>query len=817
MPAVIKTYTEAECHTGIKLAIEYAVNRFYALHREAFVFQTLDIMAHIIMLPNTEADWLAKSIHNLFFALRKGILPSTPDVAGIHNANKLEEREALIVSTAEEKPQTFLSLLRRGESQHKDNVTIDLPEEYETSRLAIDDFVRLFLTVIAHDPSIVRAEQFLRLLRFIAPYLYHASASARVVLQEGIDALGIVLLRATSKPKGDTPSTQLPNEPPTTGSAETLLVNQLLEKSRSPSDIMAMRLDYLSLIAAFTRVGGELPQPAIFRAMGLIGIMLKDAPVDVNNAISTFLADFTRASLIRDAAPNPKAVVALLQDLAPLINAHSNTVDFTGVFESITVLAANSLYANDISFSRVVVTQICSAGLGACESAASENLILSLPSRPSFVALLAQAILLRGADVFPELEKRNASYGFLVGVVLPLAMSLRTGPDLVSDSLRAEPWHRDALASAWVRLLSYSMSVCQKNTARTLERSKSHDKGRPSISKRSELPTFVIALQILKTIAIRAEADLSSRLPGAWARIASFLKTILAEGSANFSSRAQDISPIPSPTPSPRTSGQFDHFPSSLSISTDLRTSPMHNQTFSSPRIVDYSLWSMFELLCVHRSPLFLQMRLFMVERLVELDQELQYHNTHSPMTLRSRPVSSSIFSKPRRRVSGLPSPNSSPRLGPSPSFPHDASFPSLDGRQAGYNNMASPQNTHGPRIVHLGPISATSLFGRGLSPGLGKGTGNATTTTKIKSLTLVRATYRRIRTVQTCMGYKTLLPMPHSHEMDADEVFTTTWTRRQALDDIIQETKDLMDEFEESDRSLEDEGVMVDSYQPVP
>ncbi|KAF9467893.1 hypothetical protein BDZ94DRAFT_914598 [Collybia nuda] len=800
MPAVIKIYTEAEYHVGIKLAIEYAVNRFYALHHEAFVFQTLDIMAHIAILPNAEADWLGKGIYNLFFALRRGVLPTSPDAAGIHDSNKVEEREALIVSTVEEKPQAFLSLLRRGEPQTKGRITIDLPDEYESNRLAIDDLVRLFLTVIAHDPSIVRAEQFLRLLRLLAPYLYQASASARTVLQEGIDALGVILMRASSKPKsGDSVPIHSSNEGLSPGSPDVLLENQLLEKSRSPSDIMAMRLDYLSLIVAFTRVGGELPHPAVLRVMGLITIMLKDAPADINNMISAFFTDFIRNSLIREGPQSVKIAVATLQELAPLISAYTYAIDFTEVFEAVTTLAANPLYANNLPFSRVVVTQICVLGLGAYEVAASENLILSVPSRTSFVALLAQAVLLRGVDIIPELEKRT-SYRFLVGIILPLTMSLKTESDLISANARSEPWHRDALASTWVRLLSHSMSVCQKIIGKTSERSKGYDKGRSSTSKQAELPAFIVALQIIKTIVIRAQADLSSRIPGIWARIAAFLKTILTEGSANFASRAQDISPISTPTGSPRASGQFDHqFPSSLTISTNVPNPSLGGQAFSSPRIVDYALWSLLELLCVHRNPLFLQLRLFTVEKLVELDNELQHHhNPHSPVTPRSRPVSSA-FSKPRRRASGLPSPNSSPRLGPSQSFPHDASLLSIDGRQAGYNNAASPQNTHGPRIVHLGPISATSMFGRGLSLGRGRGTDNPTTTTKIKSLTLVRATYKRIRTVQTCMGYETLLPMPNNHEMDADE-----------------ETKDLMEEFEESDRSLEDEGVMVESFQSM-
>jgi hypothetical protein len=175
-----------------------------------------------------------------------------------------------------------------------------------------------------------------------------------------------------------------------------------------------------------------------------------------------------------------------------------------------------------------------------------------------------------------------------------------------------------------------------------------------------------------------------------------------------------------------------------------------------------------------------------------------------------SRPVS--VFSKSRRRMSGLPSPHSSPGLSPQ-SFPYDSSFP-FDGRQPGYNSISPSKTSHSLKIVHLGPISPMSAFGRAL-PGGGntKGMDAVATVTKIKSSTLVRATYRRIRTVQRYMGYEPLLPVPHSHGMDADEAFPTAWTRKQALDMILRETRELMEEFEESNRSLHDSAVPVDPF----
>ena len=786
MPAVIKVYVESEGHIGIRLAIEYAVNRFFALHADTFLFQSLDAVAHITTLPDIDGDLLAKNIYILFSALRRGVLPSTPDPAGIHNANKHQEQEALLASTAEEKPQTFLASLRRPQGQNR--IMFDLPEEYESNRLGIDNLVRLFLTVIAHDPSTLRAEQFLRLFRYMAQYLYHASSSARIILQEGIDALGVVLCRAAFKVKpADGQSTTPAN---THGGFLPMVImsdDQLHEKPGSPSDILSMRLDYLSLIAAFTRAGGKLSQIPTLRALDLIRLL--DSPSSyVNDTISRFFTEFTHHSLLRENPPSVKTVVAFLEDLAPVMRGHMMAVDFSGVFKTITILASNPMYANETSFSQVVVTRICTAGLVACELAASENLLLSFPCRSSLVTLLGQSVLLRGFNVISEIEKRIPSYGFLTGVIFPLVMSLKTGERL-SEGTQTETFHRGALTNAWIRLLSYSMSACEDVVRRPLEPLKSQDNARSNDSRHIQ---FLMALQILKVIVVRAEPELTSHLPGLWARLASSLTIILRDGDATFSACAQDISPLPSPTASSGTGN-----PVRVSTSKSALASPLSDRSLSNPRAIDYALWSFLELLCLYRNPLMLQMRILVFEKLVELDQILRHQQGMDNPG--SRPVS--VFSKFRRRASVISSPSSSypsPRLSPSQSFPYDTSF-SFRERQTedGTASSALSNSSHHLNIVHLGPISPMAALGRRGATGI-----NNLLTTKIKSLVLVQATYRRIRAVQRYIGYEPLLPMPpHSHRMDADDGFPKTWTRKQALDAILRETRELSEEFEEFNR----------------
>ncbi|KAJ7060983.1 hypothetical protein C8F01DRAFT_1058277 [Mycena amicta] len=813
MPVLIKVYTESEQHAGIRLAIEYAFNRFYALHREAFVFQTIDSMAAVMALPEIDGDWVAKNVYTIFATLTRPIPSTTPDHAAINGINKLQEREALLFSTADEKPQTFLASLQKTGAQEKAKVLVDIPEEYEAKRLGLDNLVRLFLTVIAHDPTVLRAQQFLRFLRYLCPHLYNASSSTRSILTEGIDALGVIIMRPFAKSKGHDTGARIPEEP----SVEALISGfpeaGQPNKAKMSSDILTMRMDYLSLVVKFTESGGLLSPPASHRALELIKHMLREHDNDIRDPISSFLANYTRTSLIRDSANTRtvKAVVAFLADLASVMSAFALTLDFSGVFETLAELCREPTYANESGFSNVVVNQICTPALMACEQAAAERLLLSLPSRYPLILLVGQAITLYGADVIGEVVRRRPSYEFFAGFVLPLCLVLKTGEQDSSSNLRTERWHRDAHRNTWVRLLSYTMAACQQSTdANPRERSKSPDRRRSSTAaNRSPITIFVAGLQVIKVILIRGQDDLTACLPGIWSRVALFLKSVLSDGSARFALRqAREYSPNASPIGSPRTSSQFEH---GQPIHSQLSPNLGYGRLLASPRIVDYALWSFLELLVAFRNPLLLQMRLFIQEKVVALHQELRQF---SGAASSSRRVSTA-FSKPRRR-SMLPSPEASPGLSPTHSFvniPHPTML-SLEtnlGRQPGFHQPSSPHDVRGAgRIIHLGPVAPSEH----LAPFAGGArTRFMAKSAKVRSLVLVQATYRRVRLVQTAMGYDSEL-LPGSQMPGEDAM--PTWTQAQAIECVVQETREIMEEFEEAFWSAADDIVVVDPEQSM-
>ncbi|KAG8919092.1 hypothetical protein FRC00_011752, partial [Tulasnella sp. 408] len=224
MPVLIKVYVESEGEPAIRRAIEYSMRRFYSLHKEICAFQTLEAASHILHqsdMEEADQEWFAENVFELVSCLNRTTMATDQDLAGIHGMNQLQEQEALI-TMVNEKPELLLPNLTRTTTQtsviHPDLANLAPMEAFEEgTRFALDDFVRLFLTIIPHNPLIVRAEYFLRLLRLLTPSFYNASSSARNVLREGIQAFGpAVFVRLQSRPKPEKEKETLKEKNPET-------------------------------------------------------------------------------------------------------------------------------------------------------------------------------------------------------------------------------------------------------------------------------------------------------------------------------------------------------------------------------------------------------------------------------------------------------------------------------------------------------------------------------------------------------------------------------------------------------------------------
>jgi len=547
--------------------------------------------------------------------------------------------------------------------------------------------------------------------------------------------------------------------------------------------------------------------------------MLKESN-NFNDCISLFLSDFTEASLLRETPPDIKRDVAYLRDLAQFIRVHGTSLNLARIFAVLAKLSALPAYSANSAYTQVLSSQICSAGLAACSLANKDKMIMSLPHRSTLIELLSRAIDICGSDIVTELEKQTPTHDYLAGIILPLVMTLKTEPRAPATN---QSGSRQSVLL--IRLLQYTMSACQHNQqllnvyAESVDR-KSVDRWRSTESTKTNLsvqvPIFVIALQVIKAILVRAAHDFGTHLPGVWNRMAIFFRSMLEDGNAEFALRPPEqslpSSRMVSPITTPRAGLWLDP-----SARTDYRSFSNRRDEYLSPRIVDYAMWSLFELLCSYRFPLLLQIRHFIIEKALDLDQALR-HRWHSfspspaPGSPRSRPASASVFSKPYRRTSATPSPIS-PRLAQGrDSFQTPAYLTVSDSRQfdSQYQGTSptSQEAELDPRIVHLGPSLPRPI----MSPGGVGGMSIVAGAAKIESPSLIRATYRRIRVVQTYMGYRNILPLPHG-DMDnnSNGVVLSSWTKYEALEAIKNETDELIEEFDKLLQDRPHDSVIVE------
>ncbi|KAI6168435.1 hypothetical protein EDD17DRAFT_1869180 [Pisolithus thermaeus] len=815
MLAVVKLYAEEEGNEGIRKTVEYAVNRFYALHQETFLFQTLDVVAHAIAAKECDGFWTMAQVHRLLSSLRYDTSASS-DYSGIRDSTKLQEKEALMVDTVEQKPQMFVDSMRRGSANER-KLIAGLLEEYPSVPLPPENIIRLLLTVIAHDPSAQRAQRFLRLLRLSVQTMYNASKPARNVLHDGIDAVGTIVTRIHPKSRNPESAPSWNDHSCDDIPSETPFIDLLQAETKSSGDIISMQLDFLHLVREYMQCGGHVFASTSQKFFEVAGLLLHEA---CGQEVVDILCQYSKSFLSRTSQHTSKEVTIFLETISPIIRTHGSTLDFAGVYDAIISIPSDDRFANDARLSHTLVTQVCRAGLEALTVRCTEGLSFHCTTSP-VTHLMARAVYMRGVDIVAEIVSHPPTHQRTTCVLIPFILSLDSGGHSTGGS---KSHNRDTYHKVWLRLLSYALKACQ-NTLQTStdssspERRRSQDK-RDSGPAEETVMNVVAALQALKVICVKGAEEISL-LPGTWSRIAYVLKSLLTDGDASFALGGDSTSTAPpSPAQSPHHSvTSFDPFTSPdvlrPSVAFDFRHS---TNSPCLPRLVDYLLWSLLEFVCLYRSPLMLQFRVVIQEKVRRFDDDMRSHQRGFFPSVRERRVSS-IFSKPRKRASRVEAGSGSP-MSPSPRgftlvSPAETPLHTLDvhvnvDRKAGFER--SPSSPGGPSylppIVHLGP---TQLYESRQSTSMTGMVCMLLRNSTVKSPKLIHATYRRIRRLQASMGYDLLLPFPPG--MDADEGSNAIgiWTKTQALEGFVREMEELTEEFLHASReSVAEESMII-------
>ncbi|KAH7103728.1 hypothetical protein BKA62DRAFT_696288 [Auriculariales sp. MPI-PUGE-AT-0066] len=810
MGPLIKVYCEATEQRAIRRAIEYAMSRFYQIHEDVLIYQVLDMASNMAGHPTAKSilPWLASGVVALISSLKSPPHIADGDAAGIHGVAEKEEKENYLATLVEKQSETLVAVLNgRTPAAGQDASPHFIAENAPHKTFPLENLPRFLMTVIAYEATTLRAEQFLRLMRCMMPYLYHSTIGARSPLDQGINSLGLTLFFKSPgglQPGDLQPGVAIMNTDSNAGGVA-------LPNPKAPCDPSVMREEYLNLVTAFVKAGGIITNPPAHRSLALVKIMMKEGAEEAFRTAERFTVEFANAGYTGGVfTRRPDQALQQLSPYAPIFQQYCDKCDFSGVLAVLERLCVLTAFAQD-GFPSMVIRDFLRPAVNMSSKMAINGTLFRTNLRHTLVPLINTSLTLPGGDPIAAIEECTASPAFLAGVVLPLCLKLRTFGDIVDPTIRDAV--RSAYSRAWMRLLSYSLSACQVGGSSApvpngdATRSATQT---PAVG----LATLAIVLQIIKIIVIRGEGVLSSMYPDVWNIIGSFLVNVLAKGNALFGFSSESQEPV-----------------RALSSLTAANTSPAHASS-EAPRLVDYLMWSMMHFACAYRSPLMIQMRLRILESCSTLYEDLGGRSGSTAITGEGRRLSSTMFSKPRMRTStafvqGVASftPGHSPRpsLTNSPGTPTKRNpfsprspdyltlaappRPQMPERKSRYRYSSSPFSPGGmvdpfsdqlrtaapassvtkrATIRHLGlaPDGASKLMQPNASfmPGTAGAKADAITQLnnwaceqRVRTTTLARACVLHVRKVQMFMGYeRMLLPLP----LDIEEMLEEAgWT----------------------------------------
>ncbi|WVW80039.1 hypothetical protein I302_102012 [Kwoniella bestiolae CBS 10118] len=335
-----------------------------------------------------------------------------------------------------------------------------------------------------------------------------------------------------------------------------------------------------------------------------------------------------------------------LRDIAPLFRMFIAVVEFSGVLDSITDLIKRSSFDLDGEITSIIVEDYVEPAIRMLASAAEESMAFIVPLRSSAVKLLAAAVFLRG-DALGALERHPPSASLLASLVLPLCLLLEPPEEVDREAV---------YGSLWIRLLHYVLKARDRQKTKTVK---------TVTTNQVIAATVLLTVQIVKVIFIRASESISS-VKGLWTYVSSYLLRVIEDGNASFAESAI---------------------------------------VHTSPRMVDWIMWSLFEVVCLHKNPIMIDIRFKLQLVLNNIHKEAERSAPPSPSLgggggqFSNPPVTSQSMSGRARRISSARAPSGNFESGGRSRLP-SATYPDMSGFGLGLGQGLGQSRTPSTKLT---------------------------------------------------------------------------------------------------------------------
>ncbi|ORX99662.1 hypothetical protein K493DRAFT_335678 [Basidiobolus meristosporus CBS 931.73] len=620
VPALFQGYFEAYHSPAVQSSIEYAWARFYSLHEDSFILQALGCLVPIILKARTKAPkigaLMTKSLFKLFGVLEE---PPLSDLMGIGQSAMTPSGE-LISSNIPEVQMRSLHKVALSAGAGLRHAVLG-----KTYLFTYHDLFRLFMTVIAYDPSSIRSEQFLKVLSSLLPLFVEKSASLRNFAVEGISALIPVFLKFSrgtksshsEKPFGNmqSDSTGFFNDHLNDGPLASIFdVNQKRKKHWQHTNRIPVKLEFLKLIETYAELGLPISNTQRNELYLIARSILRDQSALRNPASTEWLGNFFCRTLlpVTDLNEAKESVCVFLRLIGIAFRAYHKCCDFSGLFRGLSQLirhfedklSTEILYLLRDKFIAPALAMIAQEELD--HDSPSFGLLCD-----SLVALFITMMAFTQIDLFQELNKVVLTPTFMKFILIPICMKLTvqnsTGvlTPVITDA------HRHKYREYWLRMIACLKRDClrQLDKLSKLSMLSSNIPTTPvtelvnttAIDQSLTQHTFVTSAMLMlhfiafKIIFVRGEKHLNEH-PEIWKDISYFMKKVFSQSHLLDAESSGHSNPT-SPQIDPR-----GHQPN-LIAKTSLKP-------------FEYVMWSFFEFLTLYKHPLLMYFQGFISNKL---------------------------------------------------------------------------------------------------------------------------------------------------------------------------------------------------------
>ncbi|CAG8443220.1 2889_t:CDS:2 [Ambispora leptoticha] len=648
IPALFKVFCESEKTQPIRLAITFSWHQFYKVHGESFIFQAIGSLSPLILKGFGKSlalgEWMCTSLYLLFKSLNDPI--KWTDALGIQEEDLTEESDTVDNGVLD--PAILLNNVNTALARRAGKIQED------TKIFALDDLLRLFLTIIAYDPGSSRAEQMVQILRYLLPHLMQESPMVKSMIDEGVNALTEVFLKFGKSAKlvahSDTLSSNMTNNVlgENTGSFENIpntarssrvteiATVQAYGKQWHQNDRITIKRYFLLLIQSYRKNGGILTDSIQNKLANIIRLILKDYST-TKRASTKFLKEYIVNVLLHNTTfeDGRRSITTFLRHLAPLFRQHYKTIDFSGFIDGITLIVTNKcgFALNDQGIASVVQEKFLSFGLSVAlrpdweEGERFQSLFCQSLAK-LFVAMMMNS----DQDVLIELEKYPPSHQFIAYILTPICLELDLENNLFTPMPTTLP-STNALRHQKHKAINYCNSKTRLSTVQAAA-------------------LFMISFNALKIILLRAEMYITA-VPGMWLHISQFIRKTLetstmtqsksglySRGSTPSISNANLLVNQPV-TDVKQESGSNILINERINVMLNSQsiTTAQKNLSVSSTAL-DFVLWTFLELIVFYKLPLNIYLRTFIHQKIDNLSSTNNSRNRQSFLDLASRPPS---------------------------------------------------------------------------------------------------------------------------------------------------------------------------------